>query len=142
MVVRRIGGTVLGIVLANLFIFGWEWLGYQLPLGARALTPEDIAMPGVVAAIALPAQLWVVGGWLLGSFLGALLAFRIARWDFAGWIVGALVAAAGIANILIIAHPFWMALCAVALPFIGALLAFGASRRWRAADLHLANRTR
>lgn len=137
MILRRVAGVVLGIVLANLFIFGWELLAEQLPLGGRTLTAEEAALPGVIDAISLPAKLWVVAGWLLGAFLGALLAFRIARWDFAGWIVGALVAAAGIANIAIFPHPTWMALCAVALPFVGALLAFGVSRRWRAADLHL-----
>lgn len=137
MILRKIVGVMVGIVTANLFIFGWEWVGYQLPLGAVALTPEDAAMPGTVAAIPLAAKLWVVAGWLLGAFLGALLAFRVARSDFAGWIVSGLVAAAGIANIVMIPHPVWMALCAVALPFVGALLAFGVSRRWRAADLHL-----
>ena len=137
MIVRRIIGVVLGILLANVFIFGWEMLGHQLPLGGRTLTPEDAQVPGLIDSIPLPAKLWVVAGWFLGAFLGALLAFRIARWNVAGWIVGALVAAAGIANIFLIPHPVWMALCAVALPFVGALLAFGVARRWRAADLHL-----
>lgn len=137
MIMRRVIGVVLGIVLANLFIFGWEWLGHQLPLGARMLTPQEAASPGVVDAMPMAAKLWVVAGWLLGAFLGALLAFRIARWDFAGWFVSALVAAAGIANVFMIPHPLWMSLSAIALPFIGALIAFGVSRRWRAADLHL-----
>ena len=137
MILRKVIGVVLGIVLANLFIFGWEMLGHQLPLGGRILTPQDAALPGAIDAIPLPAKLWVVAGWFLGAFLGALLAFRVARWDYAGWIVGALVAAAGIANIVMLPHPMWMALCAVALPFVGALLAFGVSRRWRAADWHL-----
>lgn len=137
MILRKILGVLLGVVLANLLIFGWEWLGYQLPLGARMLTPDEAAMPGVIAAIPVSAKLWVVTGCFLGAFVGALVAFRIARWDVAGWIAGAAVAAAGIANIFLVPHPLWMALSAVALPFIGALLAFGVSRRWRAADLHL-----
>lgn len=137
MILRKIAGTIAGAVLANVFIFGWEWLGYQLPLGAQALTPEVAQSADAVAAIPLPAKLWVVAGWLIGALLGALLAFRAARWDFAGWIVGAVVAAAGIANIVMIAHPLWMALSAVALPFVGALFAFGIYRRLRAADLHL-----
>lgn len=139
MILRKIVGVILGVVAANLFIYGWELVGYQLPLGAMALTTEDALVPGAIAAIPLSAKLWVVAGWFLGAFVGALLAFRIARWDYAGWIVGAAVAAAGIANIVMIPHPLWMALCAVALPFVGALLAFGVSRRWRAADLHLRN---
>lgn len=134
---RKIIGVVIGIVVANLFIFGWEALGHQLPLGGGVMTAEQAARPGAIDAIPFAAKFWVVAGWLLGSFIGALTAFRIARWDFAGWIVSALVAAAGIANIYLIAHPLWMALCAVALPFVGAMFAFGVSRRWRAADLHL-----
>ena len=137
MIARRIIGVVAGILVANLFIFGWEWIGHQLPLGGTPLTMEQSAEPGAVDAIPLAAKVWVVAGWLIGAFLGALVAFRAARWDFAGWIVGALVAAAGIANIFMIHHPLWMALCAVALPFVGAMFAFGIYRRLRAADLHI-----
>lgn len=136
MILRRIVGVVAGLILAKLIIFGWEFLLQQLPFGS-AIDPADVAVPGFMDAVPVEAKLWIVGGWFLGAFCGALLAFRISRWDFSGWIVAALVAAAGIANVVMIPHPLWMRVCAVALPFVAATLAFGASRRWRAADLHL-----
>lgn len=136
MIARRILGTLAGVVLANMVIFGWEQLLLQLPFG-QAIDMDRLAEPGTFTAIPVTAKLWVVAGWFLGAFLGALLAFRTTRWDFAGWIVGALVAAAGLANVLMLPHPLWMSLCAVVLPFFAALFAFGLSRRWRATDLHL-----
>ena len=136
MILRRIVAIVAGIVLANLVIFGWEWVLPQLPFG-RAVDPVQAMVPGFMATVPFPAKLWVVAGWFLGAFVGALLAFRVSRWDFAGWFVAAFVACAGIANVVTIPHPLWMSICAVVLPFVGAVLAFGVSRRWRAADLHL-----
>ena len=64
-------------------------------------------------------------------------AFRISYWDFAGWIVAAAFAAMSLGYLLSEPFPFWMRLSAVAVPFIGALFAFGTYRRWRAAHLHL-----
>lgn len=136
MIVRRVAAVIAGVILANVLISGWEILLQQMPFG-HAIDPAGLAEPGAVAAIPFAAKAWMVAGWALGAFAGALLAWRIERGHWTGWIVGGFVAAAGIANVTMIPHPFWMQLCAVALPFVGALFAYGASRRWRAADLHL-----
>ena len=121
---RKILGAIVGIAVANLAIFGWEYL-----IALRYPDALELAMAHNVALIPTGAKVMTVAGWLGGAFLGALAAFRIARWDGAGWIVGALVAAAGIANVVMLDHPIWMQLCAVALPFVGALFAFGLHRR-------------
>ncbi|MES2753664.1 MAG: hypothetical protein V4659_03270 [Pseudomonadota bacterium] len=134
---RRLFGVIIGIVVANLTIFGSEYLGPSMPWGIPPVTVEDLSKPGTITAMPLAPQGWIVFGWFLGAFVGSFLAFRIARWDFAGFIVAALVAAAGVANLFILPHPLWMSVCAVALPFVGATLAFGLYRRARAADLHL-----
>lgn len=136
MILRRIAAVGAGIILANLIIFGWELLLHRMPFGA-VVDPAEAMIPGFMDTVPFQAKLWIVSGWFLGALLGALLAFRVSRWDFSGWFVAAFVAAAGIVNIVMIPHPLWMSVCAVALPFVGAVLAFGASRRWRAADLHL-----
>lgn len=133
---RRMLGVIAGIITANLVIFLWELLLQQMPFG-RAIDLAAASRPGFMDTVPIEAKWWVVIGWLLGACIGALIAFRIARWDVAGWIVAGFVAAAGIANVAMIPHPLWMQLCAVALPFVGALFAFGLYRRWRAARLHL-----
>ncbi len=122
---RKILGTLGGVAVANLWIFVWEYL-------ITILYPDamDLAAAQQFALVPTGAKLMVVTGWFFGALIGALVAFVAARWDAAGWIVGALVAAAGIANVIMLDHPLWMQLCAVALPFIGALFAFGLYRRW------------
>ena len=134
---RKAAGVVLGVVLANLLVWGWEvWLLPLTPfapgLGPATLEATDVAAPAPVAA-----QVWVAAGWTAGSFAGALAAFRIGRSDLTGWIVAALVGAPCVANVMMIEHSLWMRLWAVAGPFVGGLFAFGIWRRMRAAMLHL-----
>jgi hypothetical protein len=130
-----LGGVVVGVLFANLIAYAWETL--LLPLlpfadlaDAEAMQVDDDAAPAAV-------QLWIAVGWMLSAFLGALAAFRISYWDFAGWIVAAVFAAMSLGYVLSGPFPLWMQLWAIAGPFIGALFAFGAYRRWRAARLHL-----
>lgn len=127
---RKLLGIVAGFVIANLTIFGIEAI-----VSAVYGTP-DFTRPDAVALMPVAAKLAVVSGWTLGAFTGALAAFVIGRSDWTGWVIAGLVAAGGIANAVMIAHPLWMTLAGVAVPFVGALFAFGAARRIRAARLH------
>lgn len=131
---RIIAGVVVGIVVANLCVYGWEMLLLPLLPFGRAIDPVEFQQADFVATVPFAAKAWVAAGWALCSFLGALAAFRLARWDFAGWIVAAVVAALCIVNVVVLPHPLWMQLWAVTGPFVGALFAFGLWRRSKAAD--------
>lgn len=127
---RKFLGTIAGIAVAILVILAVEAAGAKLfPMADEIETGDAAAIAAMVAAMPFGAKLLVVCGWLAGAFAGGYVAFRLARWEAAGWIVAMLVAAGGIANIVQIPHPLWMQLCAVALPFVGALFAFGLYRR-------------
>ena len=122
--VRIIGGIVAGAVVAVATIMIVEMLGHMIfPL------PDDLALsdPEVVAgpspAMPVAAQFIVVLAWFGGALAGGYVAKRIGcRW-WAAWVVAALVAVAGIVNVMMIPHPVWMQIAAVVAPLIGGVLA-------------------
>ena len=89
----------------------------------------DWENPAAVAAFAssLPtaAMAVVVSGWLLGSFIGAAVAARIAvRYQLtSALLIGALVVAGVIHSAMSIAHPTWVIVAGVLLPLPLAYLA-------------------
>jgi hypothetical protein len=121
---RTIGGIVLGILAAFATIWAIEMvhhLLYTVPSGVR-LT-DNAGLARYIAGMALPQMLFIAGGWLAGAFVGGLVAAKIARSTRALWVVAGLVALAGIANILYVAHPLFLQIAAVAAPVIGGCLA-------------------
>jgi hypothetical protein len=121
---RTIGGVVLGIVAAFATIWAIEMvhhLLYPVPSGVR-LTDHD-GLARYIGAMSLPQMLFIAGGWLAGAFVGGMIAAKIARRISALWIVAGVVALAGIANILYVAHPLFLQIAAVAAPVIGGWLA-------------------
>ena len=121
---RLIGGLAAGLVAAFALIFLIEMIGhafYPLPSDLVLVDPEQAAR--VIVGIPLAANLLVMLAWFVGALAGALAARRISGRDWAGWAVASLVAVAGIANILMIPHPVWMQIAAVAAPLFGGLIA-------------------
>ena len=122
--VRIIGGIVAGAAAAVATIMIVEMLGHMIfPL------PDDLALrdPEVVAgpspAMPVAAKLIVVLAWFGGALVGGYVAKRICdRW-WAAWAVAALVAVAGVVNVMMIPHPAWMQIAAVVAPLVGGLLA-------------------
>lgn len=137
MILRKILGVAIGIVLANLAIYGLEWLWVAagwVGVGDLGYFDEEY----VLRYGTLSAQVLVILAWALGTAVGAFAAFAIGRSDWTGWVIAAWVAALTAYGTLG-EHPgpTWVAISAVAVPFIAAVLAFGLYRRWRAARLHL-----
>lgn len=113
---RYVLATVAGIVVALGTIAGVEMLGHRVyppPTGIDFSNPE--AVKTMMAGMPVGALLFVLGGWLLGTFLGTLAACRIAAaWPmrFAA-IIGGILLAATIANLVMIPHPLWFSIVAV-----------------------------
>lgn len=128
---RKLLGVGAGVIAAFLLIALLETIGttiYPLPAELESMESADsAAIAAAIAEIPLPAKILVVVGWLVGTLGGAWLALRISDWRWSGWIVAALVIAAGLVNVALLPHPFWMQASTVAMPLVGG---------WLAARLH------
>jgi hypothetical protein len=126
---RKFLSVVAGAAVAIASLLAIETLGHLI-------NPSAVPPGGVpdVAAMNTPAKLWVVAGWFLATLAGAVTALRVSAWRPAAWTVGVLVLAGGVANIVMIPHPFWMQTAALFAPALAVLVAERlTTRRTRAA---------
>ena len=97
-VLRRILGTLAGIVLAVVITSLWEMTAhYLMPPPPTRL---DVAAGATTLAL-------VIVGYGVATFLGALTATRLARVDWAALIVGGLMMLSVIALVVMMPHPIW-----------------------------------
>lgn len=126
MKLRFIVAGLIGVVVAFASVAGIEALGHAVyPPPADLDFSNANQVRAFMDALPLGALLLVLGSWISGTFLGGLVAALIARsrpYLFAG-IVGAFVLAATIANLLLIPHPLWLTLLALAAIPLAAFLA-------------------
>jgi hypothetical protein len=126
-----LGGLAAGLALAMLIMMAVETIGnqifpppagYDLSGGSAASLPTTTLIPPVI-------------GWFLGTLAGASVAVRLSERSWAAWAVGAFVLAASILNLVLITHPLWMIVAAIAAPLLGAWLGhhLGAARLRRRA---------
>ncbi|MFT4953697.1 MAG: putative MFS family arabinose efflux permease [Brevundimonas sp.] len=119
-VLRRVLGTLAGIVLAVVITSLWEMTAhYLMPPPPTRL---DVA-PGA------PTLALVIVGYGVATFLGALTAARLARVDWAALIVGGLMAASVIALVVMMPHPLWFLALSLAVVGVGSTLAQWTSQR-------------
>lgn len=132
---RLILGIVAGIVAAFAAIWAVEMVHHLVYPVPRGVTLTDTAgLARYIEGMSLPQMLFIAGGWLIGAAVGGIVAATIARREAALWAVAALVALAGIANILYVAHPLPLQLASVVAPLLGGLIARAVVRgRGRAA---------
>ncbi|WP_415012866.1 hypothetical protein [Brevundimonas sp.] len=117
---RRVLGTLAGIVLAVVITSLWEMTAhYLMPPPPTRL---DVA-PGA------PTLALVIVGYGVATFLGALTAARLARVDWAALIVGGLMAASVIALVVMMPHPLWFLALSLAVVGVGSTLAQWTSQR-------------
>ncbi|HVM36948.1 MAG TPA: hypothetical protein VM265_00960 [Sphingomicrobium sp.] len=111
-----LGGLAAGLATAMLIIMAVEAAGnqifpppdgYDLSSGSAMTLPVTTLMPPVI-------------GWFLGTLAGAWIAVRMSGHGWAAWAVGGFVFAASMLNLLLITHPLWMILAAIAAPLLGA----------------------
>ncbi|HEY7809859.1 MAG TPA: hypothetical protein VIA98_05725 [Allosphingosinicella sp.] len=122
------GRTILGVVAGIIAAFATIWaiemvhhLLYPVPDGVR-LTNKP-ALAGYLSGMSLPQLLFIACGWLVGAFVGGVVAAKIAGRSKAVWIVAGLVALAGIGNIFYVSHPLFLQISAIVAPLIGGWLA-------------------
>jgi hypothetical protein len=119
-VLRRILGTLAGVVLAVVITSLWEMTAhYLMPPPPTRL---DVA-PGA------PTLALVIIGYGIATFLGGLTAARLARVDWAALIVGGLMAASVIALVVMMPHPLWFTALSLAVTGVGSTLARWISQR-------------
>lgn len=120
---RGIGATVVGVLVAGLSIAGVEWLGHRLYPPPAGLQANDLeALAAHAATMPIGALLFVLLAWLLGVFLGGLVAVLLAgrRPQLYAGVIAAVILLGAIANFAMIPHPAWfMALTVPTLPLAG-----------------------
>ena len=127
---RVIGGIAAGIVSAFLTVLAVEYLGHALyPLPSDLDTRDFEALGAYVETLPAGALLFVLLAWFLGALDGALVAGLVSRRHWTVWLIAALVALAGIANVMMIPHPALLQIGSVAAPLLGGLAASLVVRR-------------
>lgn len=117
---RRILGTLAGVVLAIVITSLWEMTAhYLMPPPPTRL---DVA-PGA-QTLAL-----VIVGYGVAVFLGGLTAARLARVDWAALIVGGLMAVSVIALVVMMPHPLWFPVLSLAVMAVATFAAHWISQR-------------
>ena len=117
---RTILGIFAGVVLAFVVLMGLEMAGHAMmppPPGLDPTDPEDLKQ--MVASASMTAKVWVVFGWFAAVVAGGWVARRLSRKGWAGWVIAGLIVLGGVANIMMIPHPLWMQIAAVAAPLLG-----------------------
>ena len=116
---RIVLGIVAGAVAAVVLLMVLEMAGHAAmppPAGLDPADPEDLKQ--MVASASLAAKAWVVFGWFAAVLAGGWLARRLSRKGWAGWVIAGLILLGGIANIMMIPHPLWMQIAAIAAPLL------------------------
>ncbi|WP_298702127.1 hypothetical protein [uncultured Brevundimonas sp.] len=117
---RTILGIVAGAVVAILTVMGLEMIGHAAmppPAGLDPADPEDLKQ--MVAAASTAAKAWVVFAWFGAVVTGGWVARRLSRKAWAGWVIAGLILLGGVANLVMIPHPLWMQIGAIAAPLLG-----------------------
>ena len=128
---RDILAAVAGIAIAVAIVFLADELSHMLyPLPA-GLDPADAdALRRYISTLPSTAFLLVMGGWVLGTFVGAVVASRIGRakpWVYPT-VVGLLMFTATAATLIAIPHPLWFSIVSLLAILASAWLAWLVAR--------------
>ena len=124
---RSILAVLAGILVMGITVAAVQWLGHSIFPPPSGVDPTDHdAMIALIANMPVMALALVLLGYAFGTFLGAYTAATISLAHKRGVALGvATVMLALIAmNFAMIAHPLWMVVLGVLIPFPFALLAW------------------
>lgn len=114
--IRDAAAAVAGLVVAFLLVYAVQFLGHSLYPPPAGLDQTNLeAMQDYVSTLPIPALLFPMFAYFIGTFCGTLLAGTIgtARPVIFAFIVGLLILAGTIANLIWIPHPLWFSIAAV-----------------------------
>lgn len=125
---RTILGMLVGVVVAIAVIMAVEAIGHRFYPPPSGLDPTDpaneAAFAAFVAALPFGGKLVVLIAWVLGTFIGALVAARLARHQTAAALLVALVVISGVIGMIMkVPHPTWLSIGGLLLPIPTALAA-------------------
>jgi hypothetical protein len=124
---RDILAGIAGVVIAALIVFLADELShmmYPMPASLDPSNTEDLR--DYIATLPLGAFLMVMGGWVVATFVGSVVADRIGTakvWIYPT-IVGGFMFAATTANLILIPHPHWFTAISLAAILLSAWLAW------------------
>lgn len=128
--VRRIFGTLGGVVVAMVVVAAMDWLSRTLFPMTLPETDNLEAFGGALAAAPIGTLATMALGWLLAVIAGGFVAVKAAAWRGGGWIVALLILAACVYNGLTIPGlPLWMRIAGVVLPLLGGWIVARVARR-------------
>ena len=110
-ILKRIAAVFIGLMVAFTVIILLEKIAHGnmvVPGGVDPNTPEGAEQ--LIAMAPVNALIWIVLGYLLGSFLGSLVAQLISNGTqpVSAWITGGILLALTLANLFMVPHPVWM----------------------------------
>jgi len=107
---RDIFAGIAGVVIAVLTVFLADELSHMMYPMPDSLDPGDTEdLRAYIATLPLGAFLMVMGGWVVATFVGSVVADRIGTakvWIYPT-IVGGFMFTATTANLIAIPHPHW-----------------------------------
>ncbi|HEX8554557.1 MAG TPA: hypothetical protein VF695_07615 [Sphingomonas sp.] len=115
-------GIIVGIIVAMATIWVMEAGTHLLYPTAPMDLNDPEGVKRIVAGMPVPAKLLILLGWLIGAAAGAFTAVTVARRAWASWVPAGVVFFAGVANLFLIPHPWWMNIGAVTVPILGGWL--------------------
>ena len=118
--IGKILGVVVGMVVAILAIMAGQFgLHALVPMPAVDMQDPE-AVKNLMASAPLTGKLGLAFVYAAATFLGAVVAARLARGRWAGWAVTTVLLMLTVANFVMLPHPTWLiALCLVAIAGAG-----------------------
>jgi hypothetical protein len=130
---RDILAGIVGVVIAVSIVFLANELSHMMYPMPASLDPSDTEdLRAYIATLPLGAFLMVMGGWVVATFVGAVIADRIGTakvWIYPT-LVGGFIFAATTAKLILIPHPHWFAAVSLTAILVSAWLAWMVARAW------------
>ena len=101
--------TLLGLLVGMMCVPAIAVISQKIwppPAGITSASDKD-ALRAAVASMPTGALITVAGSWLVGAFVGGLLASKLSGSPVPAYVVGGFVALAAISSLLTIPYPVW-----------------------------------
>jgi MFS family permease len=111
--IKKIGIVLLGIMVANVLIFGVQSIGHKIyPPGIDLSQASPEKIEAYIAGMPIGAMLMVWLAYAVGSIIGGFTVGKLGKQSFGiqgSYWVGGILTVLGLVNLVIIPHPMWFA---------------------------------